>query len=72
MSFKRKSPGVFVSTVIGTLAGAAIVGGAMVLFTLPALAWPPGPAAQVSGEVERDGPRQPAIRTPSSPLHPGD
>ena len=50
MSFKRKSPGVFVSTVIGTLAGAAIVGGAMVLFTLPALAQTRSPAVHVSGD----------------------
>jgi len=46
MSFKRKGPGVVVSTVIGTLAGAVIVGGAMVLFTLPALATSPGAPAQ--------------------------
>lgn len=52
MSFKRKSPGVLVSTVIGTLAGAAIVGGAMVLFTLPALASSFGSPAQ-AGAVER-------------------
>ncbi len=52
MSFKRKGPGVFLSTVIGTLAGAAIVGGAVVIFTLPALAQG-NSAAQVSGEFER-------------------
>lgn len=53
MSFKRKSPGVFVSTVIGTVTGVAIVGGLVALLTLPALAQPPSPAAQVSGEFER-------------------
>ena len=53
MSFKRKGPSVFVSTVIGAVAGAALVGGMVALLTLPALAQPPSPAAQVSGEFER-------------------
>jgi hypothetical protein len=47
MSFKRKSPGVFVSTVIGALAGAALVGSAVVLFTLPALAQGKGDTAAI-------------------------
>lgn len=53
MSFKRKGPGVFVSAVIGAVAGAALVGGAIALLALPAYAQPPSPAAQVSGEFER-------------------
>ena len=53
MSFKRKGPGVLVSTVIGAVAGAAIVGGLVAILTLPAMAQPPSPAAQVSGEFER-------------------
>jgi holdfast attachment protein HfaA len=53
MSFKRKGPGVFVSTIIGAVTGAALVGGMVALLTLPALAQPPSPAAQVSGEFER-------------------
>lgn len=53
MSFKRKGPGVFVSTVIGAVAGAALVGGLVALLTLPAMAQTSSPAAQVSGEFER-------------------
>lgn len=53
MSFKPKGPGVFLSTVLGALAGAAIVGGAVALLTLPALAQTTSPAAQISGEFER-------------------
>ena len=53
MSFKRQGPGVFISTVIGAVAGAAIVGGLVALLTLPAMAQPPSPAAEVSGEFER-------------------
>jgi len=53
MSFKRQGPGVFISTVIGAVAGAAIVGGLVALLTLPAMAQPPSPAAQISGEFER-------------------
>lgn len=53
MSFKRKGPGVFVSTVIGAVAGAALVGGLVALLTLPAMAQTSSPAAKVSGEFER-------------------
>lgn len=53
MSFKRKGPGVLVSAVLGTLAGAAIVGGAIGLLALPAIAQRSSPAAQVSGEFDR-------------------
>ena len=53
MSFKRKSPNAVVSTAIGALVGLAIVGGAVGLLALPALAQPPSPAAQVSCEFER-------------------
>ena len=53
MSFKRKSPNVIVSLAMGALVGLAIVGGAVGLLTMPALAQPPSPAAQISGEFER-------------------
>jgi holdfast attachment protein HfaA len=53
MSFKRKGPGVIVSTGIGVLVGAAIVGGSLALLALPARAQQSGSAAQVSGEFER-------------------
>jgi len=53
MSFRRKSPNVVVAVAIGALVGLALVGGAIGLLTMPALAQPPSPAAQVSGEFER-------------------
>ena len=53
MSFKRKSPNVIVSLAMGALVGLAIVGGAVGLLAMPALAQPPSPAAQISGEFER-------------------
>ena len=53
MSFKRRPPNVIVSTAIGTLVGLALIGGAVGLLTMPALAQPPSPAANVSGEFER-------------------
>lgn len=53
MSFKRKSPNAIVSLAMGALVGLAIVGGAVGLLTMPALAQPPSSAPQVSGEFER-------------------
>lgn len=53
MSFKRKSPNAIVAVAMGALVGLALVGGAVGLLTMPALAQPPSPAAQVSGEFER-------------------
>jgi holdfast attachment protein HfaA len=53
MSFKRKSPNVVVATAMGALVGLLLVGGAVTLLAMPALAQPPSPAASVSGEFER-------------------
>ena len=56
MSFKRKGPGVIVSTAIGALTGAVLVGGTIVVLAFaaaPALAQTGGSAAQTSGEFER-------------------
>lgn len=53
MSFKRRSPNVVVSLGMGALVGLALVGGAVGLLTMPAIAQPPSPASQVSGEFER-------------------
>lgn len=53
MSFKRKSPNAIVAVAMGALVGLALVGGAVGLLTMPALAQPPSPAAQVSGGFER-------------------
>jgi hypothetical protein len=38
MSFKRKGPGALASGIIGAAVGVAIVGGAIALLSLPALA----------------------------------
>jgi hypothetical protein len=48
MSFRRKSPNVVVSVAMGALVGLALVGGAIGLLTMPAMAQPPSPATQVS------------------------
>jgi len=53
MSFRRKSPNAIVAAAMGALVGLALVGGAVGLLTMPALAQPPSPAARVSGEFDR-------------------
>lgn len=53
MSFERKDPGILVSASLGALTGALLVGGTIFLLAKPAVAQPPSPAAQVSGEFER-------------------
>lgn len=53
MSFKRKGPGVLASGAIGAVVGVALVGGTILLLSLPASAQTGNGAAQVSGEFER-------------------
>jgi len=53
MSFKRKGPGVLASGAIGAVVGVALVGGTILLLSLPASAQTRSSAAQVSGEFER-------------------
>jgi hypothetical protein len=66
MSFKRRSPNPIVATAIGALVGLAIVGGAVSLLALPAMAQSATSAAHVSGEFEHTygyGDEQPSFNT---------